>query len=126
MCSFETALKLARETIYYRFPPLSLLLGIYRDPQPSSRYLSAPWSGADRFNRYFFPRGDNRSARIIRDKRGPLSAHKRDSYEIGRIGDTKGRGAGKGGLDSLFLFFSLFLFSFLFSFFLLISFRPGN
>ena len=65
-------------------PPLPLQAGFIEIPEElSGRYLSAPSSAADRFNRYFFPRvEDNRSARIIRDKRGPLSAYKRDSYEI--------------------------------------------
>lgn len=66
---FVRALKLQRETVLHSSPLPPPPLGIYRDPQPFSRYLSAAWSGADRFNRYFFPRWDNRSARIIRDKR---------------------------------------------------------
>ena len=61
----------------------------------------------------FFPRGDNRSARIIRDKRGPLSAHKRDSYEVGRMGGTKEAEELEKKASILFSF----------SFFLLISFR---
>ena len=73
-------------------PPLPLQAGFIEIPEElSGRYLSAPSSAADRFNRYFFPRvEDNRSARIIRDKRGPLSAYKRDSYEIAEQAGPEG------------------------------------